>query len=151
MLSINYIFLSKWREMVRVRRNGFGIFYRNRIDYSVIVEQRLKRIKKKKRAKGRSKRDMKYEHGNADICQEIDNSNKLVAKRSNSLPNGTILPLLPAANRTMYRHRSTTANAWCVCVYVCTSSYAARITTIRYKIHALLWYTIRTTDCTRIL
>lgn len=49
MLSINYIFLSKWREMVRVRRNGFGIFYRNRIDYSVIVEQRLKRIKKKKK------------------------------------------------------------------------------------------------------
>lgn len=43
---------------------------------------------------------MKYEYGNADICQEIDNSNKLVAKRSNSLPNGTILPLLPPANRT---------------------------------------------------
>jgi len=28
--------------------------------------------------------------GNADICQEIDNSNKLVAKHSNRLPNGTI-------------------------------------------------------------
>lgn len=57
-----------------------------------------RRERGKKGQKG--KRDMKYGYGNADICQEIDNSNKLVAKRSNSLPNGTILPLLPAANRT---------------------------------------------------
>lgn len=54
---------------------------------------------------------MKYECGNADICQEIDNSNKLVAKRSNSLPNGTILPLLPAANQTIRVHTDVYAHA----------------------------------------
>lgn len=40
--------------------------------------------------------------GNTDICQEIDNSNKLVAKHSNRLPNGTIAHSNP---RLWAKHR----------------------------------------------
>lgn len=93
---------------------------------------------------------MKYEYGNADICQEIDNSNKLVAKRSNSLPNGTILPLLPAANRKRSTVRPLFSTpCWHVRGCTCTRIHGvhahktsppplprARITTYRYKIYA---------------
>lgn len=71
---------------------------------------------------------MKYECGNADICQEIDNSNKLVAKRSNSLPNGTILPLLPMANQTICARTDARARA-----RTCVQTY---YDAIRYEIYA---------------
>lgn len=43
------------------------------------------------------RRERTWVRGNADICQEIDNSNKLVAKHSNRLPNGTIAHSNPPA------------------------------------------------------
>lgn len=115
-----------------------------------------RRERGKKGQKG--KRDMKYGYGNADICQEIDNSNKLVAKRSNSLPNGTILPLLPAANRTSTYVGSLFWMRGCMCtrapaygvhgvrVHAHTGQTSplsyTRITTYRYKIYASTWYTV---------
>lgn len=47
-------------------------------------------------------RENMWVRGNADICQEIDNSNKLVAKHSNRLPNGTIVHSNP---RLRIKHR----------------------------------------------
>lgn len=103
-------FHQNGKGIVRAKRNGISAFGIKSIMGTIArgTEERGggrrgwgwegRRERGKKGQKG--KRDMKYGYGNADICQEIDNSNKLVAKRSNSLPNGTILPLLPAANRT---------------------------------------------------
>lgn len=55
-----------------------------------------------RRGRGRTR-----EHGNADICQEIDNSNKLVAKHSNRLPNGTIAHSTPGCEpNTAYPRRN---------------------------------------------
>lgn len=47
-------------------------------------------------------RENMWARGNADICQEIDNSNKLVAKHSNRLPNGTSVHSTP---RLRTKHR----------------------------------------------
>jgi len=54
--------------------------------------------------------------GNADICQEIDNSNKLVAKHSNRLPNGTIVHSNP---RLRTKHRISPRCNGCTCVCGC--------------------------------
>lgn len=54
--------------------------------------------------------------GNADICQEIDNSNKLVAKHSNRLPNGTIVHSNP---RLRTKHRISPRCNGCTCVRGC--------------------------------
>lgn len=51
---------------------------------------------------GERQRENMWVRGNADICQEIDNSNKLVAKHSNRLPNGTSVHSNP---RLRTKHR----------------------------------------------
>lgn len=54
--------------------------------------------------------------GNADICQEIDNSNKLIAKHSNRLPNGTIAHSNP---RHRAKHRISSPLDTQRRIYVC--------------------------------
>lgn len=72
------------------------------------------------------------EHGDADICQEIGNSNKLVAKRSNSLPNGTVSPGGKPVGLV---------NA-CACAYGAASCTDITAAHCQYKISALLRHTI---------
>lgn len=62
---------------------------------------------------GKNDRGRIWVRGNADICQEIDNSNKLVAKHSNRLPNGTIVHSNP---RLRTKHRISPRCNGCTCV-----------------------------------
>lgn len=142
-VSVNYSFLSRNGKESFVRKEA--IFRNFSVDIeSIMVWSRTQQrqnggegaggVRKKRKGRVREIWNM-----SADICQEIDNSNKLVAKRSNSLPNGTILPLLPAANQTI-RARTRTH---------------VRADVLRrdpvWNLRVSLIYTTRTADCKRIL
>lgn len=140
----------------RARRNGFGIFYRNQIDYSVIVEQGLKRIKKKKKKRKGGVREI------WNMSTEMQIFVRKLITRINSSQN--VQTVCQTGRFYLFSRRQTELctdigrlrqmRDACACTCACTCTHPRmhpRITTIRYKIHALLWYTIRTTDCTRIL
>lgn len=114
---------------------------------------------------------MKYEYGNADICQEIDNSNKLVAKRSNSLPKRDDFTSSPGGKPNQYVRSARSSEcvvacarvlsrrcAWCACARAHGPNIPSPPSLVRRVLRRIgIKFTrhpdilFRPTDCKRIL
>jgi len=81
--------------------NRFSLHLRQTCSYAMLLQTRYRGWRM---AGEERQRENAWVCGNVDICQEIDNSNKLVAKHSNRLPNGTIVHSNP---RLRTKHRTS--------------------------------------------